>query len=315
MSRFRRFLLVSVVACALFACPGCWSRIEIEQMSFVSMIGVDRATGGVYVTFQVVVPSALARGPGGTSAGQGPAVVVTGLRARTISEALREFGEMSPRQVRLKQLNAIVFGEELAAAGLAPYLDFFGRYWELRRSIWVLVARGQAREILEKGRPALERVPSTGVRFLLARRPVFTATRPMTRLGEFLGMLATTGREPLATMVALAPGREAAGEGSAGAGSIGAAAARGAEEKRELALRGAAAFRKDKLLGFLGPKEARGVLWVWGKVRGGITTVPLRGGESWATLVTTGARAKVRPYVTRQGFRFEVEVEETGYIC
>ncbi len=304
-------LLLIFLACAA---GGCWSRLEIEQMAFVSVVGVDRGgPQGVLVSFQVVVPRVLALRQGG-AAGQGPPVVVTSVEARNVSEALARFSEVTPRGVRFKQLHAIVLGEDLARQGVGPALDFFSRHWEVRRSTWVLVAKGRAQDVLVRGRPALERIPGTGIRFILERRPAYTSTRFPVVLGDFLTALNSLGREPVASSVEVYPMREAVSGGGSGGQGGAVAEGRGAEESKELAFKGAAVFRDDRLLDFLGPRETRGVLWVQGKVKGGIINVPAPARGSWASLVVSGATTRVKPEVKKDRIRFRVEIKEEGFV-
>jgi len=45
---------------------GCWSRVEIEKMAFISMVGVDAAgPQELLVSFQIVNPGGFAQGEGG----------------------------------------------------------------------------------------------------------------------------------------------------------------------------------------------------------------------------------------------------------
>ncbi|KUK35808.1 MAG: Spore germination protein KC, partial [Thermacetogenium phaeum] len=112
--------LVSVLL--MTGCAGCWSAVEIDQMSFISVVGVDRlGPQELLVSFQIVNPRALAGGggQGGRGGGDEPPVIVLSVKARTVPDALAKLASESPRVVRFKQLSAIVLGEELAKDGIA----------------------------------------------------------------------------------------------------------------------------------------------------------------------------------------------------
>ncbi|HAA90732.1 MAG: Spore germination protein KC [Thermoanaerobacterales bacterium 50_218] len=304
---FYLFLLVLIAVSG----SGCWSKLEIEEMAFVSVIGVDQdGSGKLLVSYQVVIPRTVTKG-GGSS---GPPVQVISVKARDISEAMSRFSEISPRRVRFKQLSAIIFGEDLARQGLGPYLDFFTRHWEFRRSLWVLVAKGSACDLLVEGLPYMEQLPGTGISFIMERKPTETATRIPVMLGEFLSMLTAEGREPLVSTIELSPAREACATGGFGDQRGAVAEGRAAEEKRELAFRGAAVFKDDHLVGFLGPREARGALWLQGKVEGGILDVPKGLQKPWASLEVDRAKSKITPEVENGKISFLVEIEEEGCI-
>jgi spore germination protein KC len=290
---------------------GCWSKLEIEQMAFVSIIGVDQdGAGKLLVSYQVVIPRRVIGGGGGA----GPPVDVISVKARDLSEAVSRFSEISPRRVRFKQLRVIIFGEGLARQGLGPHLDFFARYWEYRHCLCVLVAKGSAYDLLVEGLPSLEQLPATGISFILERRPTETATRTPVVLGQLLAALSAEGREPLVSTIELSPTREASTTGGFGDQRGAVAEGRAAEEKREFAFRGAAVFRDDRLIGFLGPTEARGALWLQGKVEGGILSVPKGSPKPWASLRVDRARSKIIPKVENGKISFLVEIEEEGRV-
>jgi spore germination protein KC len=59
--RMRVISLLLVISMMVVSYSGCWSRVEIEKMSFISVVGVDRAGSDLLVSFQIVNPSALAK--------------------------------------------------------------------------------------------------------------------------------------------------------------------------------------------------------------------------------------------------------------
>lgn len=306
--------LVLILSLLIASGSGCWSRVEIEKMSFISMIGVDRAGDGeLLVSYQIVVPRSLARGPGGGGSTQEPPFYVVSVKAPTLADSLSKLAEESPRVVRLRQLNGIIFGEDLARSGLGPTLDFFGRHWEVRRSVWVLVAKGRAQDILTRGIPVQERLPGSAIKIFMERRPSLTSTSYPIVLGDFLTYLTRAGQEPIAASVELYPVRELEGrEGGEKQGSdVGGKAAEG---RIELAFKGAGVFLHDRLIQFLEPRETRGVLWVQGKVKGGVIDVPAGANNVWASLVTDRESTRVFPQLTKNGIRFKIEIRETGFI-
>lgn len=305
----RKALSLLIMGAILWCCSGCWSRTEIEQMAFISVIGVDKAGSGLLVSFQIIDPKALAKGGGGGGGAGGgtKAINVISVKARDLPEALARLAEKSSKAIRLKQLSAIVMGEGLARSGLAPVLDFFTRHWEVRRSTWVLVARGQAREILQKGMPTGENVPGIAIRNLMQQPSLLASGRYPMVLGDLAGIL-SRDMDAVVSKVELDQGDRSADQGAGEAG-------RGDEKKGgELLLKGAGVFRKDKMVGFLGPSETRGICWLKGKVRGGVTTVPVATRGTWASLVTDRANARIKPEITKNRIRYLVEIEDYGFI-
>jgi spore germination protein KC len=299
-SKIKSAILAALLLVVAVGSGGCWDRREIESLGFINAVGVDKAgDGGVLVTFYVVNPDAVKKGGGGGGggppAGGPPAANVTSIAARNVSEATAKFAEESPRLPRFKQIDAIIIGEDLARQGVGPTLDFFSRHWEMRRSIWILAAKGKARDILAKGQFPPEKLLSSGIKTVMERTDHLTATRYPVVLGDFLSDIGRPGMEPIAASIEIhpmqenvpqaAPGAGARGSrggegqagGDGGGSGSGSGAGSGAGENNTLAFKGAGVFRGDRLLDFLGTDETRGVLWVQGKVSGGRISVPLPG--------------------------------------
>jgi spore germination protein KC len=299
------FLIIPVLMC------GCWDRREIEILAFVNAVGIDRAdSGNLLVSFYTINPGALGKQPGG--GGSEPPAYVTSIEAHNIQQAVARFSEESPRMVRFRQLQAIIVGEDLARQGVGPVVDYFSRREDSRRSIWVLVARGSARDILVEGQAPPEELTSDGIRTIMERRPTFTSTRYPIALGDFLTSLVRIGHEPIASSVELNPVQDTSethsGNGQAAAGD---SAAGG---QRRPVFSGAGVFRGDRLLDFLGPTETRGVLWLQGDVRGGEISIPADSQEDWASLSVERESTDVRSVVEGDRIRFIVNIFEEGYI-
>lgn len=303
-------LLIILMLCLL---AGCWSKVEIEQMAFISVVGIDRADDGdLLVSFQIVNPRALARGGGGAGGGGNePPVFVITERARTLPDALARLEEESPRVVHFKQLTAIVLGEDLARSGVRDVMDFFARHWEMRRSIWVLVAKKSAQDVLLKGAPVSEKIPGIAIKMEMERRALLAPTRYPVTLGDFLTGLTREGEDGIASSVEVGPMQEGK---PGGQGEGGATKEKTTSRTKELVFSGAGVFRGDKLVAFLGPQETRGVRWFRGKVPGGVFTVPVKTQGTWASLVTDRERTRVKPVITKTGIRFDVEIQDEGYI-
>lgn len=283
---------------------GCWDRVEVDQLAFVTAVGIDRAgPNHVLVSFHSVIPRNLGQGSGGGGGGggAGKAYVVSSFRARSVAEALRLFEEVSSRRVRFKQLELVILGEELARSGVTASLDIFTRRALTRRTTWVLVARGKAEEILLKAEPREEKTPVAEIRAVLNRRPDLTATRVPFRLGDFLRDLSRTGVEPMFSSIELKPYLTGAKEGEE-------------KDKQTFIINGSGVFKNDRLIDFLGPFETRGALWVRGKVPGGTFSVPVLSQGNQAALIVTRENTKVTPVIAGGKLRFKVEIKTEGYL-
>lgn len=261
---------------ASFLLTGCWNRQEINEIGFAVGLGVDKAEKLYQVTTQMALPAKLAEGGGG---GEEPPVWVVSGQGKTVFEAIRDITTRSPRKPFWGHLNVIVVGEEAAQEGLLPFIDLFSRGHEFRRLNQIVVAKGKAREVLE-AQPKLENIAAVFLNRLVENRGG-QSVAPGVTVNELLIALSTSGRDPFLPKIE-AREKEVhikeppikAEEQKAG-GDEGKKPEEKKEEKPKeiLELRGGAAFRGDKLAGWLDEVETRGFLWATGRVGSGILAV------------------------------------------
>ncbi|GIM46935.1 germination protein GerAC [Collibacillus ludicampi] len=164
--RTKRGLLLNLLLILILLCPllsGCYDRVELEEMAFVVSMGFDKGPGDtIDVTARVAVPRKLTGGgSGGGGGGAGGGEEVGGakaitIRAHTVEEALNLLNTSVERRVSLIQLSIVVFGEDLARRGILPYIRPLVRSREFRRTIFVSVVKGKAKEAFDANKPILE---------------------------------------------------------------------------------------------------------------------------------------------------------------
>lgn len=315
ISAVKRLCLLMAIILLTNFCAGCWDRVEIEQLSYISVVAVDTdGPDGVLVTFQVVIPRMLTRGPDGSSGDGGPARPYANysVQARNVSDAVRMFEILQPHKALFKTTTIVIIGEDLARKDVVPPLDFFTRKLALRRTIWVMVAKGRAADILVKGDPGPENIPANNIRAAFQRRQDVTLTSSV-NFGQLLGKLERPGVDPFIPEIRLAP---QLGGGAAGQGELSEQGQQkdGYEgEKQVVEVVDFGVLKLGQLVSFLGITESRGLLLLKGDTQSGTITVPAQG-PAWASLLIASKRAKITPVVTQDGFLFNIEIEIEGYV-
>jgi spore germination protein KC len=144
-----RFLIILVVVIGLSQVAGCSNGKQLNRISFITAIGIDKADSGIKVHAMVAVPgkfSALTPGGGGGAA-QSPNYVLSET-GTNIEEALYKMRRKSSRGLNLGHTRLIFFSEELAEEGIDPYLDPFMRGEEFQINSWIAVTRGSTKDVL-----------------------------------------------------------------------------------------------------------------------------------------------------------------------
>ncbi len=316
--RSRLAALTLSAALILTTLPGCWDMRPTDRIAIVGSIALDEGSDGkVLVSVEIVNAHSLALGTGQAS-GQIPVVAwVFREEAITVFNALRNIEMRTSRRLFEGQANTIVFGQNLAAKGIGPYLDMFARQSQFRRTIDLNVCDTGA-GLLQ--RPLIEDLPSrtlTG----LTETAVFSGKTTQVTLNEFLKKLSSPGIEPITSHTA---GRETEDLYVKRQGEVvrqenpSVDRQHPLESEERIAGRlppespvldplkeagtgeaigaitiipGIAVFRGDVLRGFLDGEHARGYLWAVGRVKGGLLEI-LRPVEGLDVLNLAAIRVK-----------------------
>ncbi|MDK2985716.1 MAG: spore germination protein [Clostridia bacterium] len=288
----RRKILFKLIIFIIFilSIAGCWNRRELDTLAIVFGVGIDKAKkpGNIEITAQVIKPGEMKSPQGGSGGGGEKPYWNLTSSGKTIFSAVREFTHKSNRKLYFPHNEIIIFSEDIAKEGIRKYMDFFIRDPEIRRLVWVLVAKGNASEVLET-KAILEKVPARNIAQLIEARAA-TSQASAVRLQEFLTRLMSKTTAPIASVIEITR-----------------------EKKEKIArLIGTAVFKDDKLVGYLNKSETRGLLWVIGEVKSGIIVVKSPGGNGEVSLEIIHASSKIIPEIKDNNIHIRVEITEEG---
>lgn len=257
-----RLTLVLAGLLAFGGTTGCWSRREINEVALVLAAGVDRTPdGAIRVTAQFPIPRPLGIDRGGpdvfTVAGTGATLdMVT-------ANLVKEVGEY----VSWSHLQLLVLGEGTATRGVADLIDFVYRQTTARETARVLVARGPAAPLLGgAGNPAVQ-PPAKGVRDALLSIQQEGLSLDVD-IARFATALVEPGWDPVAPAARVSP-----------AGMV--------------RVEGLAAFRGDRLAGFLDDLTTRGYLLACSRCQRMVVLFTCPGSGEPASLRVYGHQARV----------------------
>lgn len=195
-----RLIVCFFILCLLLA--GCNGGKETDEIAWVISIGVDKAGDELEITYRVAISRALA----GEMAGGGdkkPTTLVT-VRAPSLAEGRNLLNTSLARSVSLNQVRLFVISEDLARTGLDDLIGPLIRFREFRGSIFIMVARGNAREMFEKNAPSLETLSSRWIEnYIQSSNEV--SYYPKANLHEFYLRLKNSTGSPYALYVGLNP--------------------------------------------------------------------------------------------------------------
>ena len=294
MKRIVILLLIMLTGLA----GGCWSRKEIMEVAVVLGTGVDQAADGrIRLTVQIARTEAFAGGAEAGAGGRAPASWVVCAEGKTIQEAERYLAMKVPRDIYWGHCVILVIGEAVARKGTGMVTNFFHRDRQPRETMWLMVAKGEAKAFLETY-SALAKTSAQAAGFLTRMRTGYSV-----QLREFAEMLASRGIQPAATAVAVKEaGVTPEPKGQNGSSPI-----------KQVVLSGAAVFKEDKLIGWLDTYETRGLLWLKGEAMQGVITVPSPDEpQRLVSIRIRRGRTKVLSEYDGESVRFTVQIKVEG---
>ncbi|CAG7623864.1 Spore germination protein A3 [Paenibacillus solanacearum] len=271
---------------------GCWDRLEIEERAVVLGISVDEAEpeaekeedevshikGGfpapqkemIRVTVQIAIPGRIPLGPGesgGGGSGAESSVWVVDVVGHTIDDAIMNLQQQMSGRLFFGHLRVIVVSDAVARKGLQNLNDYFRRNSEVRRMAWMLISKGEARELMAAS-PKLERVPTL---YLMSTMDsaVKMGKFPNDFAGNFWSNSSKKGQEGLLPYVELM-------------------------KAENVEISGLAMFKNDKLVGVTQPLEIGAYMGVKGLNPAGYRgTISIDGPEDTVTLYATHRKSKI----------------------
>ncbi|MCF7755292.1 Ger(x)C family spore germination protein [Paenibacillus xylanexedens] len=153
-------LMVVIISCLL--CTGCWSKVEINERTFITAMYVDKADtpGEIEVTLSMPLPNRLSPEGGGT--GKDPYAAVSAT-APTITDAIERIQTDLTRKISWGHTRVIVFGQAYAREGIEDTMEWIARQPLFHLSSYVMVANGRAKDVSDLT-PVFEETPSDVLR-------------------------------------------------------------------------------------------------------------------------------------------------------
>ncbi|MCL2856500.1 MAG: Ger(x)C family spore germination protein [Oscillospiraceae bacterium] len=141
-SKIRAKLLALVLCLCLFG--GCWDKQELEDHTFVIMLGLDKAEGD-QILVSVAYPVTQTNIGGAESQGD---YAVVSAKASTVAGAMSLFGITLAGPLSLFSTKTLVISEELARDDALRHIFSSGRYEQMRNNTNVLISKTGAAEFI-----------------------------------------------------------------------------------------------------------------------------------------------------------------------
>ena len=292
----KRALFTVALLMTVTMLTGCWDRREINDVAFVMTTGMDKEADDQYrVTVQVALPGQLG-GIGGSGGGGGTSGARPYFNDSCVGVSLRDANGKQQRRLSRElhygHRRVVVVGEDLAKEGIDKLMDSVGRLPQNRLTAFLLITKGQARDIMNADMPT-EQFPAEVMRELAQS----SMKHPRT-LKHVVNQLVVDGLDvtvPYVEMMQSQPGEQG-------------------KPQQTIKNAGVAVFRHNHLAGVLLGEQGNALLLAMNEGRSPTFTLKPPEGEGVVTVILTENTAQVEPTFQGDKIRVKIDIQGKGYV-
>lgn len=279
MNKLRKAGLVSLSLLLLLNISGCWNYAEIEDMSIVAGVAIDKnkADGNLMVTVEIVDTKE------GMKSSQAGFKMMT-LTGETMFDIVRGMISMTGKRLFWSHSKAIILSEEIAREGVIKFIDWYNRDTETRSDVYIFVSKEKtAQEVIDQNSSTETLLSYELAQMMRAEKNVSTA--PVVEIWDFIDKLETSGEYALAPLVYIHK----------------------KNEQTSVRVSGTAIFTMDKMVGTLSGEESKYMLFAKNQIKGGVLIANDKRGNPAYSLEILSNKTKVKPVLVNGELQIRVD--------
>ena len=231
----------------LFA-AGCWNYKELNEYSIVTGIAIDKSKTGYKVSTLI---SNVPKGSNGSdSSSSNSEIVVYEGSGKSIYEALKDVGLISPKELYLNSFYILVISDEVAKDGVNDVLDFFLKYSSSRNNFNIIISKDCKAKDTLKIMTSITNFPSQSISDNVKTTAKLQGAVKTVNFDDLVSTIIRKGIEPTISTITI--------EGDIQEGFT-KENLESSEPKAYVKLDNLAIFKKDKLIDFATKQESIGL--------------------------------------------------------
>lgn len=293
----RKLIILLIITFIISLLTGCQTSREMNELLIATAIGVEKTQDGYFLTVQTLNPKEMASESRTTFT----PVTTYHIEGSNLLEAFRRMTTVTPSKIYVSHVRIIVFGEELAKYGLNDLLDFLSRDHEMRGDSLVLVAKNSTPDDILRILTAMENVPSNKVYNALEIATFSWAPLKKVTGDELVAVLMNEGENPVLPGISI--------EGDKNLGEV-SKTLENVNPSAILKIGPLAAFKKDKLVGWLNEDESAGYNYINDTVKGTVEVISCSaGGKIGIEIFRTKSNVNGKVISGKPEINVEIKVE------
>lgn len=279
-----RKIIIYMLIFILIVVSGCGKQPQLKELAVVAGVAIDKKGDNKYeVTTQTIKPGAVKKD-------KPKPYINSSTTGFTIFEAVRDLIMTEGKKQLWSHVSAFIVGEETAKDTVIPITDFMIRDHEPRPRMKAFVSRGKAKKILELKSEVFP-VPAMGMKQSLEEQ-TGVSKAPDVEFHDFIERLVEPYQDPYLPVI----------------------------QKKEdhFEIFGTAVFKKDKVVGFLTPRETRAMLRVSGKLKGGLQVIKLPSEQedkpNYTSIEIKKSKTSIKAKIEKNKPKIMIKIKEIGFI-
>lgn len=274
---------------------------ELNTVGIVYVVGVekDKHSKDIVCTVQVLRPGTFKK----DSASKEPPIEIASSKGKTLADAVDNMSNQFDRKIIFSQNKALIIDEKLARKGILPILDYFKRDYAVRNLQWVIIAKNSNVKELIGIKHGLSNIQGAYLENIV-NEGQFNSISIATNLLNFYKEISSEGICPVTGVIQtikqpIMPKGETTTKSTKG-----------------ILLSGIAAFRGDKLIGYLDNYEAKGFNWITGDFSSGIINIPgINNPKKLISIRISNVKSSIEPKIVKNKVIFDIKISSMGNIC
>lgn len=280
---------------------GCWSRQEPKTLALINSVIYDFIdSGGYQVTIEVINPSAQ---DNGKQSGKNPNIISTG-KGPSLPEALRNVSASLDRIIFGGHNKVRFFTEKFAKRDITSVMDYILRdRLTDENPLMVIIKHDDPGQIYSSALGLSETVGDY-IDSLSETQPATTSKAVFVKTLNFVKDYYDEGKQPVAGVVELVePEPKPSDQAGADTGST----QSGADQKYKTVYTGLAAFKDDKLVGYMDDIETRAYNFITNNIERAI--ISLVSGNSETVAIIQDSKAEIKTEIKNGQITINVKVK------
>lgn len=232
----------------LFCLTGCWNYKELNEYSIVTGIAIDKDDEGYKVS--TLISNVPKGNSGSDSSSSNSEIVVYEGKGKSISQALKDIGLISPKELYLNSFYVLVISEDVARDGIDGALDFFLKYSSSRNNFNVIITKDCSAKDTLKIMTSITNYPSQSIADNLKTTTKLQGAIKTVNFDDLVSTIIREGIEPTISTITIV------GDLSKGFTKEN---LESSEPKAYIKLDNLAIFKGDKLIDFATHEESIGI--------------------------------------------------------